>query len=1849
MAIWGTDCGRVKMSGKMIKSVSAKNGEESKLYKDILEHLDTLPKEELDTLRESFRDWEGEYVGDVDNKKHLALALYAKTNSPNFKNEFKGEVDNNNEPVAKTALGILLKTQSEKTQEVEDTGFVTETPKPGTIEERKAYLESKGATVIDDGSGTLKVSTDVNNIFFQAGEREGTRASQVTVDTWKTWYKNNGVDYEVATKGIKDSEGRFIDANESVDVNNKIVRVLEGKENVAIGEAGMHIITSIVKQKNPGLFKQLMNGIGSFKIYEQVVSDYKDRKEYQTEDGKPDVMKLKEEAVGKILHAYYNESMDGESELTSKDLEKVGTWWTKIKDYLRDFFRGNPFTKVVDKFKKGEYDVENTQKTVDKLQDLKEGEDFNSFQKNTIDNFKEAAKALPDKSVIVTHGTVVSLLKSWKEAGYSDVEKDTFDNQTIDNGHIEEMNIDGKTIYLVRHGESEANATDTQSTPETPLTEKGKDDALKVAQELKDKGISQVISTDTERTKGTAEILREKLGISNLFFQATKTEGEKNFDKVFADVLDKVEDGKGNSYYKVSATGEKVGNRVTDISHKFLEKIFKNKDWLKDKIVAAINDLKKAFGIRNHGHIEDIMDRHFDKKTGLRKEQKDIRQIDSTRFSDDNDRFFYSKLENHIMGYTNAQGAKIDGLVDQFPVGTRFLWEKKIYDPKRVIDGKKGLAGTIDWMAIEPSGKTHLYDWKFIGSLEKNESIRDYMQQSYDLQMQNYVDILKSAYDIKDIGNVRIIPVSVKYGVLQGEEGKALNMEIGTTDYKNEKTDYLLPYVTSSEKTGDKKLDTLISRLTGLLRETQSEKVSEKEQEIKQTKVKTLMKAVQMIQLTKSFEPMLDSAELFNSDVAKKREVIKDLLENTDFNTIKSAAEFDKMLEPIVEAINDLKLYTNLTDFVDYFDKDTEEGRILNDRITKVRANAEVNTRELQELNVKYWEKWGRLRNIHDIISPQKKLEVIGAEGRTLSKTQLATGQAFYDINNQKQNIVDLESNEMLSDIENINTKLQEWGKRLGLSKAGTLKKFQNMLEEKNEKGKGTNRLISKFDKEFVKQLTKHVEIGDQDWIKQNIDVAAFEKWASQYHEEQMEVIKKLSIPGPKAEQERQNKIDILNRKTDLTGKYAWTQVDILKRFPRTDDKVNWYSKEYKEILKNQPVKEFYDFIMKWNEEAAKCGYIEHYQKGYFLPFVEKSLTEKIGLGGRWNLKSKIQEALSEISNKGLSERRDPVSGELIPVIPKIFTTDLSFEKDGEMVYEGISDDMVKNMGMFAHAVIDYKAKIEVENAVEALMYLEKYKGMLESDTKGKLSGEIMKNMTNYKYLEDAILTHFYGKSILSGGDIKGKKITVEGKEREYSAMKASNALKAAYSFNVLGFNFTTSIFRAISTNMAGAINAGTHYSQKEMMSSFYDFCSMRAVKNNHKLTIALMKDFMPVEENMHEALHGLTANKVTGLDFQEIMMKWVKSAHNIVQYTNYFSHMKNAVVIDGKLMNAREYLRKTPEYANRYKLSAADRAKLEKGIEAKVKELIDKHGLLNNVEFDEKTGKVNYKNLDMKDFSVADFKSLIRVTGRQLSGNISENDQSHIRSNALIRQMFLFTNWLPQAIDMRFGELGYSQGKQAYEYGRTRMMARILWDGNIIPKVRTLINMYRATDKGVDALNKMYVKHLEEYKQRTGQELNMTEAEFNDMVRQNIKIQARELGMLLTFAGLAYGLSALLPSKDEDPEDQGYFTFMKRVTNRCKDELELFYDPRKFAEFGSGSKIPVLGYLADLGKTGGAISKEVYRYATGDEEIEDPYTLKHLMHIAPISRQLLDVLSIIDPEMAKELGVHYTSEIVAK
>lgn len=68
-------------------------------------------------------------------------------------------------------------------------------------------------------------------------------------------------------------------------------------------------------------------------------------------------------------------------------------------------------------------------------------------------------------------------------------------------------------IIFVRHGQSQANADLVLATPDSPLTELGRSQAQQTARKLKDMGIKHIVSSPFVRTRQTAEIIADELGI----------------------------------------------------------------------------------------------------------------------------------------------------------------------------------------------------------------------------------------------------------------------------------------------------------------------------------------------------------------------------------------------------------------------------------------------------------------------------------------------------------------------------------------------------------------------------------------------------------------------------------------------------------------------------------------------------------------------------------------------------------------------------------------------------------------------------------------------------------------------------------------------------------------------------------------------------------------------------------------------------------------------------------------------------------------------------------------------------------------------------------------------------------------------------------------------------------------------------------------------------------------------------------------------------------------------------------------------------------------------------------------
>ncbi len=130
-------------------------------------------------------------------------------------------------------------------------------------------------------------------LFKKPGSTATAEASPKTISMIKDFIRSIGVDIKTLQK-VK-VNGVEYDAEGVAIIMQKIIQVVEGKEATSLPEEAMHFVVEIIKQKNPQLYRKLFNSIGSYEMTQMVFNDYANDPEYQTKDGKPDVIKLKEE------------------------------------------------------------------------------------------------------------------------------------------------------------------------------------------------------------------------------------------------------------------------------------------------------------------------------------------------------------------------------------------------------------------------------------------------------------------------------------------------------------------------------------------------------------------------------------------------------------------------------------------------------------------------------------------------------------------------------------------------------------------------------------------------------------------------------------------------------------------------------------------------------------------------------------------------------------------------------------------------------------------------------------------------------------------------------------------------------------------------------------------------------------------------------------------------------------------------------------------------------------------------------------------------------------------------------------------------------------------------------------------------------------------------------------------------------------------------------------------------------------------------------------------------------------------------------------------------------------------
>lgn len=1321
------------------------------------------------------------------------------------------------------------------------------------------------------------------------------------------------------------------------------------------------------------------------------------------------------------------------------------------------------------------------------------------------------------------------------------------------------------------------------------------------------------------------------------YFQLT--EGERVFDSI-KQASDQITTDEGR--YMVD--GEKLKYRVSDRVKEFYEKLF-GTDLNEDEFVKAVNDLKAEKGTEKHAALEYAQSIYVDTETGLLREEPldDSEYVNSLN---NVDRDIYIALRNNLKDRLNS-----------FPPNTRFMSEVKIADPKRSV------AGTIDFLAITPEGKVSILDWKFMDlNTDKYEDVPWYKVVAWNMQMTDYKNILISNYKIKneDFQQTRMIPILAVYTPADYEREilpRLKEIKIGDVNVQNITEDYLLPVGITQEKTGNKKIDSLIEKLNNTYKKLSEEKVTDAEKANKAEQLNSLYKAIRHLQIKGNIVPLINQAKILNKQVSMLMDRYKSDFEGKENDGIPQDKinAFAGMIRIHLEA---LAPYLDLRLLRSGIDDTTEEGLKLKTEINNTLEKVENYIADLQDLDETFGTKFNEAST-----TSEKVVKGISKWLSNMATLQIDNIQSLYKKANRAFGLAEIETLEEVKKLSELKTNYEKWASSKGLS----VKNYFDILMKKDK-----NELIDEFDRKFYDELKAKIAKKDHAWVLDNIDEQAYRDYIEDKIEEETQRILARPRVGTVEEAKVQVKRDLakLYNKYDLKTKTSngWLLYNEARKFPKRE---KWESTEWKELNKpdNSPAKAFYEYIVERNKYYAEIGYLQGKAARKFLPWLRKGFIEGLAFDGA--TRGVGEQFLRNISldeaEAGYGQT-DPTTGELINVVPKYFTKDFG---------EGYSTDLFKTMALYNQFAIKFKNLKDIEESALQLLRIERNKKAIMTSRFGRLvkeaddfkyvdnseNSQLLEDMIKavvyqQKYIESEVFDAYLGKISGFGKNINdklGMKIFPEDlEERQLSANKLIDTVNTQFQLTTLGLNSLSAISNLFGGTANGIINAGKYFTKLDYIKTQMWMLTNKmqgtvlgksSLGDDPKKAIAALDYFLPfVESYNRDAAKKLSLNKFDEQQLQDFLMFMMRGGERAIQTLNFFAFVKNAIVVDGKIVNAREYLRSTDEYKNFYAGTKEERKARRDKFDKDVETLIDEKGVLKLGEMNDK-GEFVIPGVDKKSDSVIEFRRLVQSFTSDALGSMSEENRRKANMNVYAASVMVFKNWIPRLVDVRIGNIKYNAASDAYEWGRMRMIF-----GMLTTDIMKSINSTKAAIAGdgdvwLGQVRDLYENKRKEYKENTGKDLEMTEDEFISLVNQNIKNQVTDLVILLSLMSLLAGLKAAAPDDDEESIVKNQWKFYVKATDKLTDELMYFYDPTTpFDLIGKGI-VPSLGLLENYIKFTKEFALENFGMIVGNEEIQDDAKpIKYLMKSFPIANQAAGYLPMFYPDLAKDLGIKVQS-----
>jgi hypothetical protein len=1419
----------------------------------------------------------------------------------------------------------------------------------------------------------------------------------------------------------------------------------------------------------------------------------------------------------------------------------------------------------------------------------------------------------------------------------------------------------------------------------------GKPDIRKIKKEAVDKLIAELIINESE---GSTEF-------PELIYESDRSMIQKWWDTILDFIRGQYRKSNIDIFQQTSSRvlSGKVGGIVSDITNGGIFYQVKNSavDKLFDTIRDYSNRLKlvdastDASGktIPRHYTLDGLPEQIPTVTSSLKKTVPD--RTDLQKWLDDQKKDWGTEIHDYIYKYvtnnlidkdgyklptalTNSISTKLEPkvksrveefakeLIDSYDPGTRFILEAKAINEK--VRGK--LASAIDFIAIEPykkedgteDVKVDILDWKTL-SINKStdEDIHWGKQKDWKAQMGEYSKILYN-YGLKpnQLRKARMIPFLINYKyVVEGKPESGFSaptsMEIGKLNSLEETNLYLLPVPINSESTGNPKIDSLLKSLREQWEKLYVKPVAAEDRYGKILEINKLSNAIRNLHIKLNFEPLVNVGKSFLNNA---RTALDDFAK-IDYDTI-SKEELDKKLGDLIEYGISATKFTNMDQiFLSQYSREgmTDENKKVLKDLEHIASMTSRMLNEISELQNQYAVHLGIKEGI---TTEETKTTILNAE-----KEINGFAKTFLEGSKLSAKIIKLASNMIMNAKSLVNIeyarKMKEYEKILiALEKEAAARGVKAFDLIGTMSPTGLN-LIKKFDSEFWKEIKDARENKDKDFFLKNMNITEYDKLSKAAIDKGLEDLDKTIFSSDEEEDSLQrtwrkaklkDSLDIHSEKFDGYNNYRFKQL-----FRETMIEEGHLSKEYEELRKNKAAHDVWQFFTDLNTKAKQMGYLDK-QGSSFFPLIEATILQKFAQSD--DLSAQAKESLftdfyqTRINEEQNLSKIDPETGKVKKSIPKYFT-----KTDKEI--NQLSTDLNKVGALWVKSLLEYESSKNLENTLLTLHAVEKAKGSLIFEngqvqfTDGELSVNEAENK-NADILQTIIEDSLYKleQDLGSLGNIGisnfGNKLGKTEEEKEAKAVNTKKLLRNADTLTqalAVGLKPLIAAANFMGYNFQAFVNSGTFYSFSEFQKNNFKIVTGN---NFNVIQRGLLDLIVPLNEDISTEERRKIAKKqglgkyLSTWTFSDVMMSTNSFAERKLQMSNALSIIDNSMVVDGKIVSIVQYLKQQDRIA-RKGMSEGERKALEKSFKERVKALKESSSL-------DKIAKIENDEIvipGVSDLELAKFRTSIIEYGRKINGQMNQDNKAGYRRDTIFTSFMMFKNWIPKLVSEHTLGIDKNTELDKWEYGRTRAFVKT-WQHvgfTNIAKMRAIIT---GTDEGLQIINEMLEAKKLDYFRKTGQELEITEEEFQDLIREQIANQMKELYLLFGVLALLLAAKSAEPPEDAIEEEKNHYKWTLKLVNKISDEITFYYNPLSFESMTKGSVIPSLGLLSRAAQVFWYTGKEMYGEATDDEDmVEKTHPTKYFFNMIPIVAQTQETLSYLYPDFAKAQGIKVTGE----